>query len=243
LSTEFCPLKVFFQDKKVYIDKDMKPTLFLIFLSLIVSSFLVPSPARAGDSPGAGVFLSRGCTRCHRVTRPGRVTRAAFLAQKGPDLWYAGSKFKEGFLASWLVNPKPIRPLAYNSLVKKNSGAHPRLAPSEARAVALWLMTLKAEGLETPAGIRPGVNVRGRIVFIKKFACYGCHLVKVRGTVAGGLSGPSLEGARERLNPDWIYAFITNQRAFSPVSRMPVYEGLATKAEMKALASYVGGLE
>jgi len=85
--------------------------------------------------------------------------------------------------------------------------------------------------------------VRGRIVFIKKFACYGCHLVKVRGTLAGGLSGPSFEGTRHRLNPDWIYAFLTNQRAFEPVGRMPVFSGLATDAQMRALAAYVAGLE
>jgi len=109
--------------------------------------------------------------------------------------------------------------------------------------VAMWLMTLKADELVRPAGILPAVNVRGRIVFIKKFACYGCHQVSVRGTLAGGLSGPSFAGVSKRLNPDWIYAFLTNPRAFAPVSRMPVYAGLAKKTEMKALASYVAGLK
>jgi len=146
-------------------------------------------------------------------------------------------------LPRWLADPQPIRPLAYNSLTKKNETGHPRLGKSEAEAVASWLMTLRANDLVRPVGVRPAVNVRGRIVFIKKFACYGCHLVKVRGTLAGGLSGPSFEGVKNRLNPEWIYAFLTNQRAFAPVSRMPVYKGLASASEMKALASYTAGLE
>jgi len=223
---------------------DMKTFLSFLLLALFGSFFFFFPAAFGQVGPGEQTFKAKGCGYCHRVARPGGViTRSAFLAQKGPALWYAGTKFKDGFLASWLVAPKPIRPLAYNSLTEKNRGNHPRLTPFEAKTVASWLMTLKSENPVTPAGIRPGVNVRGRIVFIKKFACYGCHLVKVRGSLAGGLSGPSFEGTRERLNAEWIYAFLTNQRAFAPVSRMPVYEGLATDAEIKALAAYVAGLE
>ncbi len=197
-----------------------------------------------GSKRGGEIFRSRGCGACHSLKRRGTaLTRRAFLAEKGPALWYAGSKFREGWLGKWLASPRPIRPLAYNSLKKKNTGRHPRLAPGEAAAVASYLMGLKAPDLVRPVGIRPGVNVRGRVVFIKRFACYGCHLVKVRRTIAGGLSGPSLVGARERLNPEWIYAFLTNQRAFEPVGRMPVYAGLTSDSKMKALAAYVAGLE
>jgi len=222
----------------------MKTFLSFLLLALFGVGFLFSLPAFGHGEAGEQTFKAKGCGACHRVSRPkGGITRSAFLAQKGPDLWYAGTKFKEGFLSRWLAAPKPIRPLAYNSLTEKNKGSHPRLNPSEAEAVASWLMTLKSEGLVTPVGIRPGVNVRGRIVFIKKFACYGCHLVKVRGTLAGGLSGPSFEGVSQRLNPEWVYAFLTNQRDFAPVSRMPVYGGLATDAEMKALAAYASGLK
>ncbi len=222
----------------------MKTTAVSFFLIIILSVFLSPSAARSSESMGGKAFTAKGCGSCHSVERPsGKLSRAAVLAKKGPDLWYAGSKFREGFLERWLANPLPIRPLAYNSLEKKNSADHPRLEAGMAKSVASYLMSLKAEGLVPEAGIRPGVNVRGRISFIKKFACYGCHLVNVRGSLAGGLSGPSLEGTRDRLNPQWVYAYLRNQRAFTPVSRMPVYEGLATEAQMKALASYVSALK
>ncbi|MFQ5427466.1 MAG: c-type cytochrome [Thermodesulfobacteriota bacterium] len=222
----------------------MKPTLFLLLLALILSSLTVTSTAETSADGGARAFVSRECAACHRVARPeAALTRSAFLAQKGPDLWYAGSKFKEGFLASWLAEPAPIRPLEYNSLTEKNRAEHPRLKAAEARAVASYLMGLKATDLVAPVGIRPGANVRGRVVFSKKFSCYGCHLVGVRDGSVGGLSGPSLEHTRDRLNPDWIYALLTNQRAFLPVSRMPLYDGLASDSDMKAMASYVAAFE
>jgi len=217
------------------------PFFSLIILVVVLS---IPSGVWGDGLSGKKIFTARRCAACHRVKRPrAPLSRADFLREKGPDLWYAGNKFKKGWLRGWLSAPWHIRPLAYNSLTEKNPGDHPRLPADEAGAVEAYLMGLKAPGLMRQAGIRPGVNVRGRIVFIKKFACYGCHLVKVRGTVAGGLSGPSLEGARDRLNPEWIYAFLTGQRAFEPVGRMPVYEGLASEVEMKALAAYVAGLE
>ncbi len=217
--------------------------LILFFISPLVLLALA-LPVGAAAPSGQKIFRQRGCTRCHATKKPSTTpTRRAFLAKKGPDLWYAGSKYRKGWISGWLRDPRPIRPLAFNSLTKKNPADHPRLAPKEAVAVEAYLMGLKAPDLVRPVGIMPGVNVRGRIVFIKKFACYGCHLVKVRGTLAGGLSGPSFEGTRHRLNPDWIYAFLTNQRAFEPVGRMPVFSGLATDAQMRALAAYVAGLE
>ncbi len=217
---------------------------FLFFFSAILLALPTLAVAGGHDSPGRKVFMRRGCAQCHETKRPATPpTREAFFAKKGPDLWYAGSKFREGWLSNWLVDPRPIRPLAYNSLEEKNRADHPRLSLSEAREVEAYLMGLRADGLVQPVGIRGGVNVRGRIVFIKKFACYGCHLVRVRGNLAGGLSGPSLVGAHKRLNPDWIYAFLTRQRSFEPVGRMPVYEGLAGDRDMKALAAYVAGLE
>jgi cytochrome c1 len=60
--------------------------------------------------------------------------------------------------------------------------------------------------------------------------------------MAGGLSGPSFVAASERLNPDWVYAYLKNPKAFKPVKMMPVYSGILNEAEMKELASYIGSL-
>lgn len=217
------------------------------FRQLLAGSFLAAAlfwagPAEAGAAEGKKVFEANRCSGCHQVNGPAsEKTIKDQLARKGPELWYAGSKFREGFLERWLSNPQPIRPLEYNSVTARNRGDHPRLSPGDASEVASYLMSLTSPEARA-AGIRPSDNPKGRILFVKKQSCYGCHTVLVRGKVAGGLSGPTFIGASARLNPDWIYAYLRNPKAFKPVKMMPVYAGILDDAEMKALASYVGSL-
>lgn len=217
------------------------PRLLTLFGALSV--FLVMAvPAHAGPAEGKKIFDAKRCAECHQAEGPAREkTIQDQLAKKGPELWYAGSKFKAGFMARWLADPRPIRPLAYNSITEKNSGSHPRLSPGEAAEVASYLEGLKSAEVK-PAGIKAVESPKGRVSFVKRQSCYGCHTVKVRGNVAGGLSGPSLVGASERLNPDWIYAYLSKPKAFKPVKMMPVYAGVVSDAELRELASYVGSL-
>jgi len=205
-----------------------------------LASLALVAPARGAT--GREIFFSRGCNRCHQIEGPATEKSIADrLARKGPELWYAGSKFKEGFLRRWLSEPVPIRPLEYNSLVRKNRGAHARLGPSEAGRVAGYLMSLKSKAVKTGV-IRPAVNPRGRVLFIRKLACYGCHRVRSRGKMVGGLSAPSLAGASARLNPDWIFAYLSNPDVFKPVRAMPSFVGIINEKDMAALAAYVGTL-
>ncbi|MFQ5441828.1 MAG: c-type cytochrome [Thermodesulfobacteriota bacterium] len=217
--------------------------LFVFFFFSIAALAVFSGGAVGASMEGKKIFLLSGCGDCHNVKGPPlSETLKTFAARKGPELWYAGSKFKEGFVERWLMDPRPIRTMKYNSLREKNPGNHPRLGPGEAAKVARYLMTLKSPDVR-PSGIRPSINVLGRIVFIKKFACYGCHSVIVNGHAVGGISGPDLIGVPDRLNPDWIYAFLSDPRAFRPVSRMPVYKGLLSERDLRALSAYVAGLK
>lgn len=217
------------------------------FKRLLVAAFLSAAvfwgaPTEAGIPEGKKAFEANKCSGCHQVQGPAKEkTIKDQMAKKGPELWYAGSKFKAGFLEKWLVNPQPIRPLAYNSITEKNRGDHPRLTQKDAVDVTAYLMSLTSSEVK-PIGIPAADSPKGRILFIKKQSCYGCHIVMVRGKVAGGLSGPSFAGASTRLNPDWIYAYLKNPKVFKPVKMMPVYSGILNDAEMKELASYVGSL-
>jgi len=196
-----------------------KTGLFLIAAFVLLAT---AAPSRAGVAEGKKLFEAKKCATCHQVEGPAREkTIADQLVKKAPELWYAGSKFRDGFLAAWLANPRPIRPLKYYSLTEPNASDHPVLSAAK------------------PSGVRARVNPRGRIIFIKKQACYGCHTVLNRGKVVGGLSGPTLIGASARLNPDWVYAFLSNPKVFKPVKDMPNYVGILTNAEFKALAGYV----
>lgn len=212
-----------------------------LFLAVVLAAAF-SADAHAGAAEGKKVFEARNCAECHQAQGPAKEkTIKDQLARKGPELWYAGSKFKAGFLEKWLSSPRPIRPLEYNSLTKNNTGNHPRLSGQEATDVAAYLMGLKSPDVKA-LNIQPADSPKGRIIFIKKQSCYGCHTVRSRGKAAGGLSGPMLAGALERLNPDWIYAYLSNPKAFKPVKMMPVYAGILNDAEMKELAAYVGSL-
>jgi len=208
----------------------------------LLAVFFWAVPAHAGATEGKKAFSANNCASCHQTEGPAaEKTIKDQLAKKGPELWYAGSKFKEGFLERWLADPRPLRPLVYNSITEKNRGDHPRLSQKDAADVASFLMTLKSPEVKA-FGVKAADNPRGRIIFVKKQSCYGCHTVWTRGKMVGGFTGPTFAGASVRLNPDWVYAYLKNPKAFKPVKMMPVYAGILSEAELKALASYVSSL-
>lgn len=208
--------------------------------ALLALAFTAPS--YGGAVEGKKTFEAKKCGVCHQVQGPAKEkTIKDVLAKKGPELWYAGSKFNKGFLEAWLKDPKPIRPLEYYSLTKVNEANHPKLSQGDATDAALYLMSLKSADVKD-AGLKPQDNPRGRVVFLKKQSCYGCHLVRERANTAGGLTGPALIGAGQRLNADWIYAYLANPKAFKPVKDMPVYKGILSDEEMRAVAEYVANL-
>ena len=214
---------------------------FALFAALVSTSGCAGLRG-GGKTAGERIFRARGCAACHQIEGPARDrTIADRLAGRGPELWYAGSKFRPGFLAGWLAEPGPIRPMKYYSLTEKNPGDHPRLSRAEASQVAAYLMGLTSDAV-TDAAITPGPDPLGRSVFITEMACYGCHQVESGGRLVGGVTGPRLAGAGARLNPDWIYAFLRSPEVFKPVKSMPVYRGYMDDRRMKALAAYISSL-
>lgn len=199
---------------------------------------MTPAYAAGGDA-----IFKKSCTSCHYSDGPAKEkTIADQLAKKGPELWYAGSKFQKDWLAAWLQNPKPIRPLKYNSLSEKNPSDHPKLSAGDAAAVTDFLMGLKSP--EVKAGvIKPKESAQARNIFSKKAPCGGCHEYSVNGKTVGGKSGPSLVGAGKRLNHDWIHAYLANIKAFKPVRDMPDFGSVLNKRDLESIASYVASFE
>ncbi len=92
--------------------------------------------------------------------------------------------------------------------------------------------------------IKPKKNPKGRLIFTKKMPCSGCHQYPGRkNKVSGGLSGPSLVGAGQRLNPDWILAYLQKPDVFKPVKMMPVFVGVMKDKDMVNVASYIGNFK
>lgn len=209
-------------------------------VSLAAAMLLVASAGQADPAAGEKLFTGKNCNGCHYTQGPAQEkTIDDQLAKKGPELWYAGSKFQKAWLKGWLADPKPIRPLKYNSLTEKNPGNHPKLSAADAGAVTDYLMTLTTPEVKKGAAGK-GKKLKGKLVFMKKMPCKGCHQYPKRKKVLGGLSGPSLVGASKRLNPDWIYAYMMKPKVFKPVKMMPVFTGILNEVDVKNVTTFIG---
>ncbi len=211
--------------------------------SFIVAAAMIGGYAGASYADaGAGkkVFKSKKCGGCHITAGPAKEkTIKDQLAKKGPELWYAGSKFKKEWLGQWLQNPQPIRPLAYNSISKKNAGKHAKLSAGDAASVTDYLMGLKSSEVK-PVEIKvKKKNIKGKKIFTKTMPCSGCHQYTKRKKLAGGLTGPTLIGAKDRLQSDWIYAYLNNTKVFKPVRMMPVFSGLMKDSKIKEVTAFI----
>ena len=92
--------------------------------------------------------------------------------------------------------------------------------------------------------IKAKKNLKGKLIFIKKMPCSGCHQSPGRrGKITGGFSGPSLVGAGKRLNPDWIYAYLKTPSVFKPVKAMPTFAGILKDKDLKNVATHVANMK
>jgi mono/diheme cytochrome c family protein len=218
-----------------------KPHLFIsIFIFLILYSL----PLYADELRGQDIFLA-DCVGCHAVkSSEEKESLEAILERRAPTLLYAGSKFKKEFLLNWLQEPKPIRPLAFNSLSEPNPANHMRLNPLDAKDMVSYLMTLRSADM-VPLGLKGEDNLLGKQIFSQRYSCYGCHRVtgETKSGLTGGLSGPSLVNAGSRLNPDWIFAYLSGPTSFKPRGAMPVYAGIISDDHLKELTKYIASFK
>jgi len=122
-----------------------------IAVIVYIGAALAMLTTASGQANAAGeeAFVANKCGECHTTQGPApEKTIADQLAKKGPELWYAGSKFQQPWLQKWLQDPKPIRPLKYNSLSEENPGDHPVLAAADAESITQYLMSLTSADVE-----------------------------------------------------------------------------------------------
>ncbi|MEE9258254.1 MAG: hypothetical protein V3U37_01825, partial [Nitrospinaceae bacterium] len=92
-----------------------------------------------------------------------------------------------------------------------------------------YLMSLKLPGLETGNVDGPplskGQRAKLKILFERNYGCTACHeALNLAGMVRGGVSGPSLVNARERLKADWIFNWLKTPKKFLDRGRMPIFD-------------------
>ncbi|MEK6589510.1 MAG: cytochrome C [Nitrospinota bacterium] len=175
------------------------------------------------------ILDKKKCDSCHKFQGPPDKTIAEILKRKAPDLFYAGSKFKEEWLVGFLQKPTIIRPagvLYVNNItgdkkdeIKDVKPCPSNLSKEEADIFAKYLMTLKESNMKTGFTVDEKFSkAKARILFTQKEACNGCHRMKPE---EGGISCPTLYNAGQRLNPDWVFDFIKDPHKWDPKIWMP----------------------
>lgn len=190
---------------------------------------LAATPALAAD-PGTDILKTQ-CANCHDLTGPAAASVTELRSRKGPDLFYAGSKYRSDWMASWLQKPTRIRPAGAFYLdhikpgVKRDEideaslKTHVSLNKSDADAVTSSLMSLTAKkDLLSDKTFVAGPSPMGEMSFDKFYGCMACHEIEPG---FGGQSGPEVYTAGRRLTPGFMMSFITNPQAWNPRTLMP----------------------
>jgi len=184
---------------------------------------------------GAEELVRTECAACHALERPDYEALGIQerIDRKGPPLYYAGNKFQPEWLESWLQNPTRLRPAGiFPAAAVKESEEfdvidpdklieHPALTAEQASEVATYLMSLRHhDDLIAANTYEPGTIAQrmGQLNFSKFNGCDACHSDEPG---YGGLSGPELYTAWQRLQPAFIASFIADPVAWDPHTLMP----------------------
>ncbi len=184
-------------------------------------------------SGGGEALLQGECAGCHNLAGPPPQTLQALWDRKGPDLAYAGNKYREAWLVEWLQKPQRIRPAGefYGQHIKSGPkgdevdaatlSPHVALTREQAVAVAADLMQRHPHDdlLAQESGTTGTISKQmGEMVFDKFLGCLACHRIEPD---YGGLSGPELYTAGRRLQPRFMASYMRNPQAWDPKIWMP----------------------
>lgn len=188
------------------------------------------TPAHAGSPADPPPLVKQhGCDGCHRFSADTGPER-----KKAPDLFYAGDKFQETWLKEYLSKPVVIRKAGYITdpgfLLGKPVAAqtHVSLSREDANVMADYLLSLKMPGLAAGVVDKEVLSkeekTKAKILFERNFGCSSCHeSITLAKKVRGGISGPSLVDAGNRLQADWTFHRLTNPGKLEPKGRMPIF--------------------
>jgi mono/diheme cytochrome c family protein len=220
-------------------------------IAFLAAAAIAATAAVPAHADGAA-DLKAQCGACHALERPAAPSVDRLWTRKGPDLWYAGVKFRRDWLVNWLQKPTTIRPggvMWFNhakpgeprdTIDPASVPAHSAVSAQAAETLADALMALKPDGLVQPGGFKAeGANLTmGKMAFSKFRGCSSCHQDKPG---QGGLSGPQLYDAGVRLQPDYVQAYTKDPQAFDRFVWMPRL-GLSDQ-DLQRLTAYITTLK
>lgn len=201
-------------------------------------------PASAAD------ILQQQCSSCHALTKPADASLDRLWERKGPDLYYAGVKYNREWLEAWLQNPTTIRPAGVmyakvitpaadktaDTIEASKLPPHMKLAKADASAATDALMKLGIDqNLVEKGAFKNGApGPMAKMLFSKLRGCSSCHSAQPD---SGGRSGSELYDAGNRLQADYVVAYINNPQKFDQHIWMPTL-GL-TDADVQKLTAYL----
>lgn len=218
------------------------------FLSLMICMMGLSFQVYADQ--GKDIALAQ-CAGCHALEKVHYEQSAVSerIERKAPPLFYAGNKFRRDWLVNWLQDPQRIRPAGYSPVAhvvsspggdvvdEKSLPQHLKLDRRQAESIADFLMTLTPYTARLQqSDYQPGdISWRmGNLNFGKFNGCDACHR---DAPDYGGLSGPELYTAWQRLQPRFIASFIADPVAWDPHTLMPKKD--LNPAVVKKLADYL----
>lgn len=204
----------------------------LVIWALAISAF--GSAAYSAADPAQ--IVATQCASCHAIQRPDfeALGREERLTRKAPPLFFAGNKYRQEWLLSFLQSPSTLYAAGYfprHKLLDTPEGdvpnidelvSHISLPEAEAKEVSEYLMTLRPfDDLVTNDSYTEGNVAKrmGTMDFRKFKGCDACHQDAMDN---GGLSGPRLYDAWSRLQPKYISSFLKNPLLWDPNTLMPV---------------------
>ena len=193
---------------------------------LIGLCLMIAGGSYVGAEASPLLVKEKKCDTCHRFSK-------TETEKSAPDLFFAGDKFQESWLDTFLKQPEVIRLAGHTrdpGFLKgtpQYTGPHPTLNPKEAQQMTDHLMSLKTLKDMPPLELSPlskGKRVRVKILFERNYSCIACHQsYNLARQPRGGVSGPSLIDAGRRLRPEWVYQWLKNPKQFIKQGRMPLY--------------------
>jgi len=173
-------------------------------------------------------YLPMRCGTCHDKEAKGTNTP--------PSLYGAGDRYQRTWVKEYLLDP-------HNRRYEKK-GVRPtirmpdyRLSPAEAERLAAFLSEETGEDSLVPNDMDWTVKDTAMITkgeqLYSEYRCGSCHVING----AGGEIGPALDGAGNRLKPDWMYTFVGDARRLIPETPMKNYD--LWDEERKALTYYL----
>ena len=195
-----------------------------IFLYLFVGGWIFCNPTLSH----ASLIQEKKCSECHRLSNDE-------AEKSGPDLFYAGNKYQASWLNQYLQNPITIRSAGgiedsgFLKGIPANSKKHIALPKEEAEQISQELMVLTPFDLPKEVDrlepLTNGQKAKIKYQFERTFSCISCHQsLNLAGKVRGGISGPSLVNAGNRLQASWIASWLKSPKIFTNKSRMPIYK-------------------